>query len=133
MEFPKRITSMPVVLRILCLASFFLGVFQIIGLIFPEIAPKMKGEQISSTVLMVLFGFIHISLGLSIFFRKKWSMFLVIIFPFLQNSIYYLDTNLPTFAQLQIDFVMLLIWATFFSVYFYFYKFKSYFYSDLDV
>jgi len=132
MELYQRIKSIPVILRTAFLASFILGVFQIVALIFPEISPKMKGEQISSSVLMIFMGCIHIVLGLGIFYRKKWSILLVIIFPLIQYSIYYLDTFLPPVETLQSDLGFSLLWAICFIVYLYVFKYKSYFYEVHD-
>ncbi|WP_426370036.1 hypothetical protein [Pseudocolwellia sp. HL-MZ7] len=132
MEIYQRVKSIPVILRTVFLASFFIGVFQIVALIFPELSPKMEGEKISSSVLMVFMGAIHLALGLGLFYRKKWSIILLIIFPIMQYSIYYLDTSLPAADKLQIDLIFSFIWAFFFVVYIYGFKYKSYFYEVPD-
>jgi hypothetical protein len=129
MEIYQRVKAMPVILRTAFLVSLTLGVLQIIALVFPEIAPKMKGNQISSSILIMCMSCIHIVLGLGIFHRKKWSMFLVIIFPLIQYSVFYLDTVIPVLDDLKTDLGFSLFWAVFFIVYFYFFNYKSYFYE----
>ena len=129
MEIYQKVKSIPYLLRVALSASFVLGVLQIAALIYPELSPRIKGELITSAFLIVLMGCIHIALGVGIFYRKKWSLILIITIPFIQNIIYYLDTSFPSIGVLSIDFIFSAIWAIFFIVSFYHFDNKSYYYD----
>ena len=127
-----RFELMPLLLKIICGATFVLGVFQLLGLLIPILSPRIEGTTISSPILMVLMGGFHIAIGYGVYTRKKWSIPLIIISPIIQYSILYLDKGLPTGEAIKLNLAIVIIWAAFFTTYFVLGRAKVYFASDIN-
>jgi len=110
--------EIPLLLRIACAASFFLGVFQVIAIILPSASPQIGGASLTNPVLMLVMGVAHIALGWGIFARKKLVMPFLAILPLFQYGVLYLDMGLPDKDAIYTNLGMSFGWLLFFGLYF---------------
>lgn len=122
-----RFGSMPLVLKIGCLASGALGLLQIVALIFPAVSPGIDGTALTSPILAAVMGIIHLAVASAIFRRMTWVIPVVIFLPFIQYGILYLEIGIPAQSSLYVNLLFSGLWALFFCVYFFGFKAYRYF------
>ncbi len=123
--------TIPIILRVACGATFFLGILQIVGLLVPAVSPRIDGVAIASPVIGTAMGVAHIVLGWGIFNKQKWTMLIIIILPFLQYGLFYLQEP-PSNDILQMNMTMSFGWLVVFALYFFAFGAKSYFEVDAN-
>jgi hypothetical protein len=118
--------TIPIILRIVCGATFCLGILQIVGLLVPAVSPGIDGVAITSPVIGAVMGVAHIVLGWGIFNKLKWTIPIIIVLPFLQYGLFYLQEP-PSSDNLQVNMAMSFGWLIISSLYFFVFGAKSYF------
>ena len=126
-DFFTNFSSIPLILKIVCAASFSLGLLQLIALVFPVVSPQIQGVKLSSPFLIIITGLIHIYIGWGVYAQKFTAMLLVIISPFLQFSILYAQISLPSEEELQTNIMLSAAWAVIFTLYYFFSSARPYF------
>lgn len=122
-----RFGSMPLILRIACLASGALGLLQLVALIYPAVSPGIDGVALTSPILAAVMGIIHLAVALAIFRRVAWVIPIIIFLPFIQYGILYLEIGIPAQSSLNLNLLFSGIWTIFFCVYFFGFKAHRYF------
>lgn len=125
--FFNRVGSIPLVLRVACLASGTLGLLQVVALIFPVVSPGIDGVVLESSILAASMGTIHLVLAWAIFRRMAWAVPVIILLPIIQYGILYLETGIPEQSHLQLNLLFSGIWALVFGVYLFGFKAHRYF------
>lgn len=123
----SRFEEMPFLIKIACGATFGLGIFQLVALIFPVVSPKIEGVSISTPLLAILMSFIHIAVGWGIYNKKRWGMLFTAALPLFQYSILYLEIGLPSNEAFQLNLIMCLGWVIFWAGYYYLSNARSYY------
>lgn len=123
----NRVSSIPVVLRIACLASGALGLLQVAAIIFPAVSPGIDGVALRSPILAAVMGVIHLALAWAIFRRMAWAVPVIILLPFVQYGVLYLETGIPEQSHLKLNLLFSGVWALIFCVYLFGFKAHRYF------
>lgn len=126
-QINDRFEQMPLVLKIVCGATFVLGVFQLFALVFPFLSPRIEGMVIGAPALVLLMGVFHIAIGLGVYTKQKWTIPLIIISPIFQYSVLYLDKGLPSGEAIKTHIAVVGGWVAFFATYFLLGRAKKYF------
>ena len=122
-----RFGSMPVVLKVGCLASGALGLLQVVALIYPAVSPGIDGVALTSPSLAAVMGLIHLAVAWAIFSRVAWVIPVIIFLPFIQYGILYLENGIPAQSSLDVHLLFGGLWALFFFAYLFGFKAYRYF------
>ncbi len=126
-SFMDNFNRIPLVLKIVCAASFVLGVLQLIALFIPAVSPQILGLKLTSPSLIIIMGVIHIFIGWGIYTKYFIAMLFVILLPCFQLGILYSEIPFPQMEKLQTIIILSVIWAIFFIVYYYVSSARAYF------
>lgn len=118
---------MPLFLKITFGALSVLSFLQLLALFYPTITPMIEGVRLTNSALIIIMGLGHIVVAYGIYIKQRWSMLLIIILPFLQYTILYLDIGLPPNEVLQHNLILSLGWLVIWTAYYYISGAKSYF------
>lgn len=122
-----RFGDMPFILRIACLAPGALGLLQLVALIYPAVSPGIDGVTLTSPTLAAVMGIIHLAVAWAIFRRVTWVIPVIILLPFIQYGILYLEIGIPAQSSLNLNLLFAGVWVLFFCVYFFVFKAHRYF------
>ncbi len=122
-----RLGSMPLVLKVGCLASGALGLLQIVALIYPAVSPGIDGVALTSLSLAAVMGIIHLAVAWAIFRRVTWVIPIIIFLPFIQYGILYLEIGIPAQSSLYMNLLFAGLWVLFFCIYLFGFKASRYF------
>lgn len=127
-----RIVSLPLTLKVLCLASGIIGALQILGLILPVFSPRANGMVLESPILGLAMGVIHLSLAWAVLRRMPLAIPVIIFIPLAQYGIIYMDTGVPSEDVLNKNLFFSGVWMVSFSVYFFVFKASRFFNVSKD-
>ena len=123
----NRIASLPMALKVLCLASGIICSLQILGLFIPAVSPRANGMVLESPLSVIAMGFIHLSLAWAIFRRMLLAIPVIIFIPVAQYGILYIDMGLPSKDMVKQHLIFSGIWMVGFTVYFFAFKARQFF------
>jgi len=123
----SKFEEMPWLLKIICGATSVLGFLQILAILFPVISPKIDGVSLTTPILMLIMGLVHMAIGWGIFVKKKIVMLVIILSPLFQYGVLYLEIGLPTKDVLQTNGMIFIGWAVFFTGYYFLSQARPYF------
>jgi hypothetical protein len=112
-----RFLQIPMVLRILCGAAFVLGLLQLAALAFPVLSPRINGSVINAPALIILIGCFHVAMGWGVYEKRKWCIPMIVITPFVQCGVLYIDKGLPPSEVITENIVVSVAWVAFFTAY----------------
>ncbi|WLD59629.1 hypothetical protein NFC81_07550 [Salinispirillum sp. LH 10-3-1] len=125
----NRVSAIPLILRVACLASGALGLLQLVAIIFPVVSPGIDGVTLRSPELAAVMGVIHVGLAWAIFRRLAWAVPVIILLPFIQYGILYLEVGVPEQSRLRLNLLFSGVWALIFSAYLFGFKAFKYFHA----
>ncbi|OLQ77577.1 hypothetical protein BIT28_16205 [Photobacterium proteolyticum] len=126
-HFIVVIEDIPLVLRILCVASFVLGVIQFFSLFTPSLSPYIGEIKVSSPISMMILGGVHVFIALGIFNRWTLAGIIVPLIPIFHYGIIYFELRETRTIELSELLASCLIWGTGFLVYYFIFGAWKYF------